>query len=80
MVSMCCLVKEADNVGFVSITQPAIANQKSEILQAFPHTKALISFVCRMNRDNIRSPTRSIANVKFHHIGEEINGIAMQIL
>lgn len=71
-----CLSLGADDVGFVSIHQPEIADQQADILQAFPPTKSLISFVCRMNRDNVRSPARSVANVEFHHTGEETNQIA----
>jgi Fe-S-cluster-containing hydrogenase component 2 len=75
-----CLNLGADDVGFVSIHQPEIADQRDSILQAFPQTKSLISFVYRMNRDNIRNPARSIANVEFHHTGEEVNMIARKIV
>ncbi|MGA7936251.1 MAG: SCP2 sterol-binding domain-containing protein [Kovacikia sp.] len=75
-----CLDLGVDDVGFVSISQPEIADQRAKILQAFPQTKSLISFVCRMNRDNVRNPARSVANVEFHHTGEEVNMIARKIV
>jgi Fe-S-cluster-containing hydrogenase component 2 len=75
-----CLDLGVDDVGFVSINQPEIADQQAKILQAFPQTKSLISFVCRMNRDNVRNPARSVANVEFHHTGEEVNMIARKIV
>jgi Fe-S-cluster-containing hydrogenase component 2 len=75
-----CLELGVDDVGFVSIDQPEIADQRAKILQAFPQTKSLISFVCRMNRDNVRNPARSVANVEFHHSGEEVNLIARRIV
>jgi len=75
-----CLNLGVDDVGFVSIDQPEIADQRADILQTFPQTKTLISFVCRMNRDNVRNPARSVANVEFHHTGEEINIIARKIV
>lgn len=75
-----CLDLGVDDVGFVSINQPEIADQQAKILQAFPQTKSLISFVCRMNRDNVRNPARSVANVEFHHAGEEVNLIARKIV
>ena len=31
------------------------------------HTKTLISFVVRMNREAIRTPKRSVSNPEFHH-------------
>ena len=30
------------------------------LLRAFPRTRSLISFVCRMNRDNVRNLARKI--------------------
>ncbi|RMG33996.1 MAG: 4Fe-4S ferredoxin, partial [Methanobacteriota archaeon] len=35
----------ADDVGFVEIDRPEIANQKEDILAIFPKAKSLISFV-----------------------------------
>jgi ferredoxin len=75
-----CLEAGADDVGFVEIGSPDLAAQKQEILAAFPTTKSLISFVCKMNRENIRTPARSIANVEFHHTGDEINEVARRIV
>jgi Fe-S-cluster-containing hydrogenase component 2 len=75
-----CLNLGVDDVGFVSIDQPELADQRAKILQAFPQTKSLISFVCRMNRDNVRNPARSVANVEFHHTGEDVNMIARKIV
>ncbi len=57
-----------------------MAEQRTKVLQAFPQTTSLISFVCRMNRDNVRNPARSVANVEFHHTGEEVNTIARKIV
>ncbi|MBD1870476.1 SCP2 sterol-binding domain-containing protein [Cyanobacteria bacterium FACHB-471] len=75
-----CLDAGADDVGFVEVGQLAIADQQRDILTAFPPTKALISFVCRMNRENVRSPARSVANVEFHHTGDEVNDISREIV
>jgi ferredoxin len=75
-----CLEAGADDVGFVDIASPEIAAQKSEILAAFARTKTAISFVCRMNRENIRTPARSVANVEFHRSGDQINDTARHIV
>src|SRR5437867_9764165 len=32
-----------------------------------------------MNRDNVRSPARSVANSEFHHTGDEVNDVARRI-
>jgi NAD-dependent dihydropyrimidine dehydrogenase PreA subunit len=57
-----------------------IADQKRDIDAIFPKTKALVSFVLRMNRENIRTPARSIANLEFHHATDQINEVARKIV
>jgi NAD-dependent dihydropyrimidine dehydrogenase PreA subunit len=75
-----CLEAGADDVGFVEIDRAELADQRDEILSFFPHTKTLISFVRRMNREPIRSAARSIANLEFHHTGDDVNETARQIV
>src|SRR3954465_5463523 len=70
----------ADDVGFVEIGRPALDDQREDILKAFPHTRTLISFVVRMTREAIRTPARSVANLEFHHSGEEVNDIARTVV
>src|SRR5690349_11554516 len=70
----------ADDVGFVEIGRSALDDQRQDILQAFPHTKTLISFVVRMNREAIRTPARSVANLEFHHSGDDVNDIARSVV
>lgn len=75
-----CLGAGADDVGFVEIDRSEIADQRNDILAVFPHTKTLLSFVCRMNREDIRSPARSVANLEFHHTGDHVNEVARKIV
>jgi len=75
-----CLEAGADDVGFVEIDRPEIADQRNDILAVFPHTKTLLSFVCRMNREDIRSPARSVANLEFHHTGDHVNEVARKVV
>jgi NAD-dependent dihydropyrimidine dehydrogenase PreA subunit len=70
----------ADDVGFVEIDRPELADQREDIRRFFPPTKSLISFVCRMNREPIRSPARSVANLEFHHTGDHVNDVAHRIV
>src|SRR5262245_27462235 len=51
-----CREAGADDVGLVEISRPALDNQRDDILRYFPPTKTLLSFVCRMSREPIRSP------------------------
>ncbi len=70
----------ADDVGIVEIDRPALDDQRSDILKAFPQTKTLLTFVVRMNREPIRSPARSVANLEFHHSGDQVNEVARQVV
>ena len=75
-----CLDCGADDVGFVSLDRPELASERASILKAFPATKSLIALVCRMNREPIRSPARSVANLEFHHTGDYVNEVAREIV
>src|SRR5437763_7432915 len=75
-----CLEAGADDVGFVEIDRPELADQKTDILWLLPKTRALISFVIRMNRENIRTPARSVANLEFHHTTDETNEAARRMV
>ncbi len=75
-----CLEAGADDVGFVEIDRAEIADQKPDIFWVLPKAKTLISFAVRMNRENIRTPARSIANLEFHHTTDEANEVARKIV
>jgi Fe-S-cluster-containing hydrogenase component 2 len=75
-----CLEAGADDVGFVAIDRPEIDDQRDEVLTLYPWTKALISIVVRMNREPIRSPARSVANLEFEHVGDHTNEVARRIV
>jgi ferredoxin len=74
-----CLELGADDVGFVSIDRPELDDQRAEVLKLYPWTKTLIGLVGRMNRDSIRSPARSVANLEFHHTDDHLDEIARAI-
>ena len=75
-----CRDAGADDVGLVEIGRPALDDQRDDILRFFPRTKTLVSFICRMNREPIRSTARSVSNLEFHHSGQEVNDIARKIV
>jgi len=75
-----CLDAGADDVGFVAIDRPDIAGQVADILKILPETKTLISIVSRMNRDAVRTATRSIANHEFHETYQSVNEAARHIV
>lgn len=75
-----CLNSGASDVGFVSVDSDLLSAHKNKIQSAFPHTRSLISIVCRMNADNVRSLARSVANLEFHKTTEEVNDVARKIV
>src|SRR5438445_10080961 len=75
-----CREAGADDAGLVEISRPALDNQRDDILRVFPPAKTLLSFVCRMNREPIRSPARSVANLEFHHTGDHANEVARKVV
>jgi ferredoxin len=74
-----CLEAGADDVGFVELERSGLAQERPHIERTFPPTRSLISFALRMNRDDVRSPARSLANLEFHHTGDQVNDVARRI-
>ena len=74
------LAAGADDVGFVDVDRPEIAAEREDIRSLLPEARTLLSFVCRMNRENVRSPARSLANLEFHHTGDQVNDVARRIV
>jgi ferredoxin len=69
----------ADDVGIVEIDRPELADHRDDILAAYPNTKALIAIVCRLNRDNIRSISRSASDLEFLKGFEGVNRTAHRV-
>lgn len=74
-----CLAAGADDVGFVSIERPEIDAQREGLKQVFAPVQTLISVVCRMNREPVRAPLRSLANGEFHHVGHTVDEVCHRI-
>lgn len=70
----------ADDAGVVDLHHPQCDVDRAEILHAFPKAKSLMSIVIKINREPIRSPARSIANLEFHTQGEETNHVAARMV
>ena len=74
-----CLAAGADDVAFASVANPELASEREHVEAALPGVRSYISLVVRMNRDNVRSTARSVANLEFHRTGEIINEAAHRI-
>lgn len=75
-----CREAGADDVGLVNIDAPLLDHEREEILRFFPATKTLISIVCRMNREPIRSLDRCVANSESHETGDRIHEVGHNIV
>lgn len=69
----------ADDAAAVSVDHPDLAEERPYILRALPEARSLIALVLRTHPDNIRSPGRSVANLEFHRVGEEVDEVARRI-
>src|ERR1700757_1886879 len=68
-----CFDAGADDAGFVEMERPELAEERAQIERAFHGPRALISFVCKMNRENVRSPARRASNLEFHLTNPDTN-------
>ncbi len=71
-----CLAAGADDAAAVSLDHADLAGEREHALAALPGTRTLIAMAFRMNRDNCRSPARSVANQEFHQTDEHANHAA----
>jgi hypothetical protein len=70
----------ADDSGVVSIDDPLLAEDRPFILRAFPAARTLLVLLGRMNREPVRSPARSVANLEFHSAGHAIDETARAVV
>jgi NAD-dependent dihydropyrimidine dehydrogenase PreA subunit len=75
-----CLKLGADDVGFVEADRPELADQQHDIQRLLPGAQILISLVCRMNREPIRSIARSVSNLEFHRVNHDVNEICGKLV
>ncbi len=75
-----CLEEGADDVGVIEVDRPALDSEREGIHHVFPRTRTVISLVQAMNRENIQSPARYVANEEFHKTTEDITQISRRIV
>lgn len=74
-----CLDAGADDVGFVRVDDPQVAEETGPARAILPAARTFVSFCVRMNRDNLRSPQRSLANTEFNHADDDTNAVSRAI-
>jgi hypothetical protein len=75
-----CLDAGADDAGFVPAGHPDLAGEAGHAESALPGARSYVSLAVRMNRGNVRSPARSVANQEFHRTGDLLNQAAHDIV
>ncbi|HED66057.1 MAG TPA: 4Fe-4S ferredoxin [Planctomycetes bacterium] len=69
----------ADDAACVPVDAPSLGEEAEHIRALLPEAKSVISIVVAMNREQLNAPARSLANLEFHHAGEEINAICRRL-
>lgn len=75
-----CLENGADEVGLVEVGRPELALEREVILQVYPLTQTIISLSRALNRENMHSPARAVANGEFRRAEEDLFRISGEIL
>ncbi len=75
-----CLECGADDAGVVAIDRPELDDQRDDVLRYAPWAKTLLAYVCCMNREPVRSPARSVANLEFHQTADYTNEVARKVV
>jgi Fe-S-cluster-containing hydrogenase component 2/putative sterol carrier protein len=75
-----CIEEGADDMGVIEVERPALDTEREGIRHVFPRTRTVISLVQAMNRENIQSPARYVANDEFHKTIEDLTQIARRIV
>ena len=79
MLKKIALDAGADDVGLVSIDDPSLAEQRQDIVSAFPKCKSLLSIVCRLNRSNVRCINRAVSDTEYIQTFHRVNEVARRI-
>lgn len=69
----------ADDAGAVSLDHPDLAEERPFVERALPGARSLVALVLRMHPDDIRSPSRSVANQEFHRTGHHADEVAHRL-
>ncbi|MBU1397652.1 MAG: SCP2 sterol-binding domain-containing protein [Proteobacteria bacterium] len=68
-----------DDCGIADIYSTDLEDEKEGILALYPKTKALISIVIRLNRENIRCVSRAVSDLEFMQGFERTNAVAKKL-
>ncbi|MEZ4373209.1 MAG: SCP2 sterol-binding domain-containing protein [Polyangiaceae bacterium] len=70
----------AADVGVASIHRSELASELEGARSLLPTARSFVSLVVRMNRDALRAPPRSVANLEFHSVKDEAQDTARRLI
>jgi epoxyqueuosine reductase QueG len=69
----------ADDVGLVEINRSELSDYRADLLKIFPRAKTLVSFVSRLNPENIRCVSQAVRDLEFISTQKEADGVARKV-
>ena len=66
----------ADDAGLVEISRPELSDYRADIEEIFPRTRTLLSFIVRLNSENIRCPSQAVRDLEFIKTQKAADSIA----
>ena len=69
----------ADDCGIADIYSAALEDEKNEILSIYPETKAVISIVIKLNRENVQCVSRSVSDHEFLQGFDTTNSVGRKL-
>lgn len=76
-LALSCGVHDA---GLVEIDRPGLDTWREGILRTFPHTRALVGLVVRLNSPNIRCPNRAVADREYSRVMHAVDEAAQRMV
>ena len=69
----------ADDAGLVEISRPELSDYRSDILEIFPRTRTLLSFIVRLNAESVRCPSQAVRDLEFISVQKKADEIAGKV-
>jgi ferredoxin len=75
------LAKKAgvDDCGITDLSNPVLEDEKHDLLSVYPKTKAIISLVTKLNRENVQCVSRSVSDHEFVQGFEKSNSVTKKL-
>lgn len=69
----------ADDAGFVEVSRPGLGMEGENAKFLMPTAKTMISIIRKLNKNAVRVPARTAANMTWHHTNDKLDDIAAEM-